>query len=86
MMKEELIGILEDIQYVHTSNSGTMDWTAMACDRAIKSIKALDNLADEIYEIKHNFDSENTDYKTGYLCALSVVEGLIAECMEKENL
>ena len=36
-------------------------------------------LAKEIAELKKNFTAGNVDYQTGYLCALSVAEGMIAD-------
>lgn len=42
----------------------------------------LQKLADEIASFKRCFKSENSDYLTGYLSALSVVEGMIADMRE----
>lgn len=42
----------------------------------------LQKLADEIASFKRCVKSENSDYLTGYLCALSVVEGMIADMRE----
>ena len=39
----------------------------------------LQNLAEEIAAFKGSFKSANSDYLTGYLSALSLVEGMIAE-------
>ena len=39
----------------------------------------LQKLADEIASFKRCVKSENRDYLTGYLSALSVVEGMIAD-------
>ena len=41
--------------------------------------EAMRSLSLQIKSIKQNMTSENSDYLTGYLCALSVVEGMIAE-------
>lgn len=38
----------------------------------------LDALKKEIVDLKLKLRSQNQDYYTGYICALSVVEGLIA--------
>ena len=54
---------------------------------AITALKArehqvdkLDNLARSIASFKKSFnDKPHSDYITGYLCALSAVEGMIAE-------
>ena len=45
----------------------------------------LQKLADEIASFKRCVKSENSDYLTGYLCALSVVEGMIADMRGKQN-
>lgn len=42
----------------------------------------LQKLADEIASFKRCVKSDNSDYLTGYLCALSVVEGMIADMRE----
>jgi len=39
----------------------------------------LQKLADKIASFKRCVKSDNSDYLTGYLCALSVVEGMIAD-------
>lgn len=39
---------------------------------------SADDLKKQIKKIKRCFHSENSDYMTGYLSALSVVEGMIA--------
>ena len=41
--------------------------------------EAMRSLSLQIKSINQNTTSENSDYLTGYLCALSVVEGMIAE-------
>lgn len=42
----------------------------------------LQKLADEIASFKRCVKSDNSDYLTGYMCALSVVEGMIADMRE----
>lgn len=44
----------------------------------------LDNIKAEIDTMKRTQNSENTDYKTGFISALSNVEGYIAEIELKE--
>ena len=46
---------------------------------------SADALKKSIAKVKKCFTSENSDYKTGYISALSVVEGMIAylECGER---
>lgn len=51
-------------------------WTARDEDCPMATLNAL---KDQIYIVKHNLKSENSDYLTGYICALSAVEGMIAE-------
>lgn len=51
---------------------------------AEKSIKMLRSLKDQIFLLKRAVKSENSDYLTGYMCALSAVEGMIAE-VENES-
>ena len=46
---------------------------------AKQSLEAWDKLKEAIIELKQNQNSENTDYATGYMSALSTVEGVIAE-------
>ena len=46
-------------------------------DMEEKMISA-DALKKSIAKVKKCFRSENSDYKTGYISALSVVEGMIA--------
>lgn len=43
----------------------------------------LENVKNEIKDLKSKQQSSNTDYYTGYMSALSTVEGIIAE-MEGE--
>ena len=48
----------------------------------IQPDNGLQKLADEIASFKRCVKSENSDYLTGYLSALSVVEGMIADMRE----
>lgn len=43
----------------------------------------LSELKEHIALVKRNVKSENSDYLAGYVCALSAVEGMIAEMEEK---
>ena len=45
---------------------------------AIRSLEAWDDVKKQIASVKHNLKSENIDYLTGYICALSSVEGMTA--------
>lgn len=49
----------------------------------IRPTDNLQKLADEIASFKRHVKSDNSDYLTGYLCALSVVEGMIADMRQK---
>ena len=42
-------------------------------------MNVLEKILEEIKKLKCNQDSENQDYITGYMSALSAVEGIIAE-------
>lgn len=46
---------------------------------------ALLYLEKQIKKIKRDIKSTNTDYLTGYTCALSMVEGLILEAKLEEE-
>lgn len=48
----------------------------------IQPDNGLQSLAEEIATFKRCVKSENSDYLTGYLSALSVVEGIIADMRE----
>ena len=43
----------------------------------------LDDIQKQIADFKRAVKSENSDYLTGYLCALSAVEGMIEEAKRK---
>ena len=45
----------------------------------LKELKGYRSIKDQIAFAKRNIQSENSDYLTGYLSALSTVEGMIAE-------
>ena len=58
---------------------------AAALDVAMKRVKDWDLLKLKITEAKQTANrSPNRDYKTGYICAMSYIEGLMAE-MENEE-
>ena len=74
----------------HNKNKGDDEWE-LAVENDIQTIwmlppihpdNGLQKLADEIASFKRCFKSENSDYLTGYLSALSVVEGMIADMRE----
>ena len=46
---------------------------------------SADALKKQIEKVKRCFRSENQDYATGYISALSVVEGMIAWLSEPTN-
>ena len=45
-----------------------------------------DKLKNQIAKVKKCFTSENSDYKTGYISAISVVEGMIAYLESGERI
>lgn len=51
----------------------------------IQPVNNLQKLADKIASFKRCVKSENSDYLTGYLCALSVVEGMIADMRGEQD-
>ena len=55
MAWEETKGILAQIKYEHTSNFGTKDSTAKACDTAIRSLEAWKSVIEEINEVDFYF-------------------------------
>ena len=55
-----------------------------ALDVAMKRCKDWERLKDKIKAYKNFGKVQNIDYCTGYICALSNIEGFIAE-MENEN-
>ena len=58
---------------------------ATALDVAMKRVKDWDLLKLKITEAKQTASrSPNRDYKTGYICAMSYIEGCMAE-MENED-
>ena len=50
----------------------------MADDQKEEQKISADALKKQIAKVKKCFHSENSDYMTGYISALSVVEGMIA--------
>ena len=47
------------------------------------NVVQVEELKAEIYKLKCQQDSKNQDYYTGYMSALSTVEGIIAEMGEE---
>lgn len=74
------IGIaIADIEWTHDIG------IAAALDVAMKRVKDWDLLKLKITEAKQTASrSPNRDYKTGYICAMSYIEGCMAE-MENED-
>jgi len=83
METQEVLDILAELQ-------ADMEWEsdmhfAAGLDVAIKRVKDWDLLKLKITEAKQTASrSPNRDYKTGYICAMSYIEGLMAE-MENED-
>ena len=83
METQEVLDILEELQ-------ADMEWEsdmhfAAGLGVAIRRIKDWDLLKLKITEAKQTASrSPNKDYKTGYICAMSYIEGLMAE-MENED-
>ena len=49
-----------------------------ALDMAISSLEAWGQLKEDIESLRRTIYSENRDYYTGYMCALSMVQGMMA--------
>lgn len=49
-------------------------------------MNVLENILGEIEELKRNQDSKNQDFVTGYISALSTVEGVIAGLDEAKDI
>lgn len=49
-----------------------------------KQMISADALRKSIADMKKCFRSDNSDYKTGYISALSVVEGIVAYLIDPE--
>ena len=83
METQEVLDLLAQLQ-------ADVEWEqsiafAAALDVAIKRVKDWDLLKLKITEAKQTAScSPNKDYKTGYICAMSYIEGLMAE-MENEE-
>ena len=83
MKTQEVLDILAELQ-------ADMEWEsdmhfAAGIGVAIKRVKDWDLLKLKITEAKQTASrSPNRDYKTGYICAMSYIEGLMAE-MENED-
>ena len=71
--------------YVAQHNQVSYDIDAIVQLPPIQPADNLQKLADEIASFKRCVKSDNSDYLTGYLCALSVVEGMIADMREVNN-
>lgn len=50
-----------------------------AIKRSIKSLEMWKAFEMEIAKMKREQNSENYDYRIGFICALSIVEGLLAK-------
>ena len=49
------------------------------------NIKEFETLSDEVLKMKIEQQSENRDYRVGFICACSNVEGLIAQKTKELN-
>ena len=64
-------------------------WEVEKAMEAVRQLPAADVvsveiLIAEIYKLKCQQDSKNQDYYTGYMSALSTVEGILAEMGEED--
>lgn len=51
----------------------------------LMELKKYRHLKDQVFLAKTTIKKQNSDFLTGYVCALSVVEGMIAEVENNEN-
>lgn len=77
-----------DITITGKENAEIVCKTIASFADGIKAIPAADVapvqiLKAEIYKLKCQQDSKNQDYYTGYMSALSTVEGILAEMREE---
>ena len=89
--KDYIRGACEEMKHLYKDNGA---WAKEITESFCKDIDEqptiqpdnnLQKLADEIASFKRCVKSENSDYLTGYLCALSVVEGMIADMRGKQD-
>ena len=69
-----LINKLWSLEYQKNPESET----TIALNMAIMCLEAWDILQTEIRKLKVNQECENQDYYTGFMSALSIVEGIMA--------
>lgn len=87
---KDAITVLQNLQdwlYCSSMNGGTSiqrEAIDIAIGALIQPDNGLQKLSDEIAKFKRTMRSENSDYFTGYMSALSMVEGMIAEMMPHE--
>ena len=83
--KDYIRGACEEMKHLYKDNGA---WAKEITESFCKDIdeqptiqpdNGLQKLANEIASFKRHVKSDNSDYLTGYLCALSVVEGMIAD-------
>lgn len=83
MTRKEAIEILND-KDIFSVPFGYNGGLKEATDMAVDALGKLEKIDIQIKDIKRNLVCSNNDYLTGYLCALSAVEGMIAGT-EDEN-
>ena len=86
MLREEAI---EKLIYARQNADDELDaeWCE-ALDMAIKALEkepVLDKIKTDIAFAKRNIISENSEYLTGYISALSAVEGMIAQAESEDK-
>lgn len=84
---QEVIKLLHELllkgdftdQYGDMCNTTPYEEAVNVAIRSLHNRTALDNIKTQIKTLRKRIPSENTDYYTGYMSALSVVEGMIAD-------
>lgn len=77
MTTDEAIKWQEVIKVV---NQDRLSFNETACDMAILALRVVDSLKSELKVMKEEANGfTNWDYMTGYISAISTIEGYIAE-------
>lgn len=83
METQEVLDLLAQLQ-------ADVEWEqsiafAAALDVAMKRVKDWERLKADIKWLKQSMNSSNKDYASGFICALSNVEGHMAEMENKDE-
>ena len=84
VIKNECISKLEVVRilqkaYAESRIQAKDDLVSVLDDINAADVQPIKELQEQIASVKRSVKSENSDYLTGYIAALSAVEGMIAE-------